>query len=122
MSFYTTKPGSGGNSAGRTEPGTEPETGSFDPSEVSPTETSKPIGDAIPTPVEPGLDQPLPEKSEQPAKDDQANSAAPADPADPDKTTDPSGEPDPPKGVPAPGPSDFALRDIIGNRTRASAA
>jgi hypothetical protein len=23
---------------------------------------SKPIGDAIPTPVEPGLDQPLPEK------------------------------------------------------------
>ncbi|WP_186310869.1 hypothetical protein [Paraburkholderia sp. BCC1886] len=29
-----------------------------------PTEISKPIGDAIPTPVEPGLDQPLPPKGE----------------------------------------------------------
>ncbi|MFL9944688.1 hypothetical protein PQR68_01750 [Paraburkholderia agricolaris] len=29
-----------------------------------PTEVSKPIGDAIPTPVEPGLDKPLPQKGE----------------------------------------------------------
>ncbi|MFT4070209.1 hypothetical protein [Paraburkholderia sp.] len=29
-----------------------------------PAEVSKPIGDAIPTPVEPGLDQPLPKKGE----------------------------------------------------------
>jgi hypothetical protein len=107
----TTKPGPGGNSA-------EP----LDPSEESPTETSKPIGDAIPTPVEPGLDQPLPEKGERPAKDDQANSAGAADAGDPDKTTDPLGESDPPKGVPAPGPSDFALREIIGNRARSGAA
>ncbi|SOE98153.1 hypothetical protein SAMN05446635_6118 [Burkholderia sp. OK233] len=31
-----------------------------------PTEVSKPVGDAIPTPVEPGLDQPLPEKGDTP--------------------------------------------------------
>ncbi|CAE6691451.1 hypothetical protein [Paraburkholderia nemoris] len=31
-----------------------------------PTEVSKPIGDAIPTPVEPGLDQPLPQKGDTP--------------------------------------------------------
>ncbi|GAB7525566.1 hypothetical protein [Paraburkholderia sp. 2C] len=103
-----------------TRPGTgEDSTAPFDPSEESPTETSKPIGDAIPTPVEPGLNQPLPEKSESPAKHDQANSADPADPAD---AADPLGEPDPPKGVPAPGPSDFALREIVGNRTRAGTA
>jgi hypothetical protein len=33
---------------------------------------SKPIGDAIPAPVEPGLDQPLPEKGVQPDEDDAA--------------------------------------------------
>lgn len=108
----TTKPGTGKDNA-------KPDTNQVDPSEESPTEISKPIGDAIPTPVEPGLDQPLPEKSERPAKDDQANSA---DPADPGHAADPLGEPDPPKGVPAPGPSDFALREMIGNRTRAGAA
>jgi hypothetical protein len=32
------------------------------PDEEPPKDISKPIGDAIPTPVEPGLDQPLPEK------------------------------------------------------------
>jgi hypothetical protein len=105
------------------KPGTgEDSTAPFDPSEESPTETSKPIGDAIPTPVEPGLNQPLPEKGERPAKDDQANSADPAEPADPAGDTDPLGEADPPKGVPAPGPSDFALREIVANRTRAGAA
>ncbi|MFL9932307.1 hypothetical protein P0D88_24435 [Paraburkholderia sp. RL18-103-BIB-C] len=63
-----------------------------------PTEVSKPIGDAIPTPVEPGLDQPLPHKGETPP---------PADEAD-DAKADPLGETDPPPGVPPPGPSDFA--------------
>jgi hypothetical protein len=38
------------------------------PPEASPTETSKPVGDAIPTPVEPGLNEPLPEKN--PAQSD----------------------------------------------------
>ena len=60
-----------------------------------PTDVSKPIGDAIPTPVEPGLDQPLPKKGETPQEADDANG-------------DPIGETDPPAGVPAPGPSDFA--------------
>ncbi|SEE87713.1 hypothetical protein SAMN02787142_5129 [Burkholderia sp. WP9] len=60
-----------------------------------PTEVSKPIGDAIPTPVEPGLDQPLPKKGEvlQPAEE--AEDAA-------------LGDTDTPPGVPPPGPSDFA--------------
>jgi hypothetical protein len=100
----TTKPGSGADDA-------EP----FDPSEQSPTEISKPIGDAIPTPVEPGLDQPLPEKGEQPAKHDRADSAERADPAAPADADEPLGESDPPKGVPAPGPSDFALRETVGS-------
>jgi hypothetical protein len=52
-----------------------------------PTEISKPIGDAIPAPVEPGLDQPLPPK---------------------EADEDPLGDPDPVPGVPPPGPSDFA--------------
>ena len=62
-----------------------------DPAEIPPNELSKPIGDAIPTPVEPGLDQPLPEK-------DKSSEAS----------DEPLGDPDPPPGVPAPGPSDFA--------------
>ena len=64
-----------------------------------PTEVSKPIGDAIPTPVEPGLDQPLPKKSEIPAPE-------------PNKPGQESGDPlsdtDAPPGVPDPGRSDFA--------------
>jgi hypothetical protein len=60
-----------------------------------PTDISKPVGDAVPTPVEPGLDQPLPQKGETlpPARkpDDEA-----------------LGETDTPPGVPPPGPSDFA--------------
>jgi hypothetical protein len=70
-----------------------------DPSEQPPTEISKPIGDAIPTPVEPGLDQPLPEKGKPPAKDGQSPAADPAAKANP------RGESDRPKGVPAPGSS-----------------
>lgn len=61
-----------------------------------PTEVSKPIGDAIPTPVEPGLDQPLPKKGETP----------PSNKDDDDGT--PLGDTDTPPGVPEPGPSDFA--------------
>lgn len=60
-----------------------------------PTKVSKPIGDAIPTPVEPGLDQPLPKKGETPP---------PADDAD----GEPLGDTETPPGVPGPGPSDYA--------------
>lgn len=60
-----------------------------------PTEVSKPIGDAIPTPVEPGLDQPLPKKGETPPPADEADGKA-------------LGDTDTPPGVPEPGPSDFA--------------
>ncbi|MEM5328824.1 hypothetical protein VSR34_19830 [Paraburkholderia sp. JHI2823] len=64
-----------------------------------PAEVSKPIGDAIPTPVEPGLDQPLPKKGETPAPE-------------PDKpgegSSDTLGDTDAPPGVPDPGPSGFA--------------
>ena len=57
-----------------------------DPGQL-PTDVSKPVGDAIPAPVEPGLDQPLPPK---------------------EADEDPLGDPDPAPGVPPPGPSDFA--------------
>jgi hypothetical protein len=63
-----------------------------------PTEVSKPLGDAIPTPVEPGLDQPLPHKGETPASSEDKK----------DDEDTPLGETDPPPGVPEPGPSDFA--------------
>jgi hypothetical protein len=65
-----------------------------------PTEVSKPIGDAIPAPVEPGLDQPLPKKGENPPPEEPAGAAS--DPLDTlgDTETRP--------GVPAPGGSDFA--------------
>ena len=59
-----------------------------------PTEVSKPIGDAIPTPVEPGLDQPLPKKGETPPPADDDGEAL--------------GDTETPPGVPVPGPSDFA--------------
>ncbi|MBN3765974.1 hypothetical protein [Burkholderia sp. Ac-20365] len=75
-----------------TNPNREESTQPRDPAEIPPNELNKPIGDAIPTPVEPGLDQPLPEKP----KTDDKNSA------------EPIGDDDPPPGVPAPGPSDFA--------------
>ncbi|MGE8471413.1 MAG: hypothetical protein ACN6QC_09195 [Paraburkholderia hospita] len=75
-----------------TKPKGEENTEPRDPAEIPPNELSKPIGDAIPTPVEPGLDQPLPEK---PKTDDK-------DPAEP------IGDDDPQPGVPTQGPSDFA--------------
>ncbi|MFM0002585.1 hypothetical protein PQR57_16305 [Paraburkholderia dipogonis] len=62
-----------------------------------PTRVSKPIGDAIPTPVEPGLDQPLPKKGETPPPADDANADGEA-----------LGDTETPPGVPEPGPSDFA--------------
>ncbi|WP_075643798.1 hypothetical protein [Paraburkholderia monticola] len=68
-----------------------------------PTEVSKPIGDAIPTPVEPGLDQPLPKKGETPEPDPNKSSQKPSQ-----SGGDPLGDSDPPPGVPDPGPSDFA--------------
>jgi hypothetical protein len=40
-----------------------------------PAEVSKPIGDAIPTPVEPGLDQPLPHKEETPPPESDKSAA-----------------------------------------------
>jgi hypothetical protein len=64
-----------------------------------PTEVSKPIGDAIPTPVEPGLDQPLPHKGE---------TLTPEKGEGTDDDDTPLGDTDTPPGVPAPGPSDFA--------------
>jgi hypothetical protein len=63
-----------------------------------PSEVSKPVGDAIPTPVEPGLDQPLPEKGATPSVDATGSNAA----------TDPLGDTDTPPGVPPPSGSDFA--------------
>ena len=53
----------------------------------APTDVSKPIGDAIPAPREPGLDQPLPPK---------------------DSDNEPLGDPDPAPGVPDLDGSDFA--------------
>jgi hypothetical protein len=64
-----------------------------------PAEVSKPIGDAIPTPVEPGLDQPLPKKGE----DLPPDTNKPGQPGN-----DPLGDADARPGVPKPGPSDFA--------------
>jgi hypothetical protein len=43
-----------------------------DERDAPPTDVSVPVGDAIPAPVEPGLDQPLPEKGEAATEDDPA--------------------------------------------------
>ncbi|MGF6771646.1 hypothetical protein P3T18_004133 [Paraburkholderia sp. GAS199] len=67
-----------------------------------PTEVSKPIGDAIPTPVEPGLDQPLPKKGETLEGDAGAKNPASG------QAGAVIGDTDTPPGVPEPGPSDFA--------------
>lgn len=42
-----------------------------EPPERSPTDTSKPIGDALPEPVEPGTDTPLPDKGDAPLDTDE---------------------------------------------------
>lgn len=67
-----------------------------DPAETPPNELNKPVGDALPTPVEPGLDQPLPEK---PKSDDESTDGTPDEHL---------GDEDPLAGVPPLGPSDFA--------------
>jgi hypothetical protein len=48
--------------------------------EAPPADVSVPIGDAIPTPVEPGLDQPLPEKNVASAEATPAPGAPDAEP------------------------------------------
>ncbi|PMS32617.1 hypothetical protein [Paraburkholderia rhynchosiae] len=63
-----------------------------------PTEISKPIGDAIPTPVEPGLDQPLPEKGETPPADEDEDKAK----------REPLGGITRPPGIPPFGPAELA--------------
>jgi len=46
-----------------------------DPASGPPAETSKPLGDALPAPSEPGLDRPLPPKA--PADDHDDHDSAP---------------------------------------------
>jgi hypothetical protein len=81
--------------ANMTHPPSEPARQPDDDPGSRPTKVSKPIGDAIPTPVEPGLDQPLPKKGETLPADDSADD------------TD-LGDTETPPGVPPPGKSDFA--------------
>jgi hypothetical protein len=60
------------------------------PADGPPLDVSRPIGDAIPTPVEPGLDQPLPEKpEEEPEEKDRKKGNAGAGPTG--KTETPPG-------------------------------
>lgn len=87
--------------ANMANPPKEPERQAEEDPGSPPTEVSKPIGDAIPTPVEPGLDQPLPKKGENPPPP--ANPAGGS--ADP---LDALGDTETPPGVPSPGESDFA--------------
>ena len=70
------------------------------PADGPPIDVSRPIGDAIPTPVEPGLDQPLPEKPADEPEEKEKNKG--------NASTSPIGDTDTPPGVPQPGPSDFA--------------
>ncbi|MBB5404926.1 MULTISPECIES: hypothetical protein [Paraburkholderia] len=77
----------------------EPDRPANDDPGSPPAEVSKPIGDALPTPVEPGLDQPLPKKGETPEPD--PNKSGPGG-------GDPSGDTDAPPGVPDAGPSHLA--------------
>ncbi|ACC69833.1 hypothetical protein PPMP20_11045 [Paraburkholderia phymatum] len=75
-----------------TNPNREQTTQPEDPAEIPPNELNKPVGDAIPTPVEPGIDQPLPEK---PKTDDE-------------NAENPTGDDAPPTTEPSQGPTDFA--------------
>jgi hypothetical protein len=61
--------------ATKTNPPTEPDRKPDEDPGGPPTEVSRPIGDAIPTPVEPGLDEPLPEKGETPPPANHADDA-----------------------------------------------
>lgn len=79
-------------------PSHEPERRADEDPGSPPTDVSKPIGDAIPTPVEPGLDQPLPQKGENPPTADESDESA----------EEVLGDTDTPPGVPPPSGSDFA--------------
>jgi hypothetical protein len=57
-----------------TSPSSNEHEESVKPADEPPNDISKPIGDAIPTPVEPGLNQPLPEKK--PENDESEDSGA----------------------------------------------
>lgn len=73
--------------------------GKPDPNPGSPpTEVSRPVGDAIPTPVEPGLDQPLPAKGQTVPDGEEAD----------ESVINPLGDTKTPPGVPGPSDSDFA--------------
>jgi hypothetical protein len=84
-------------------PESSPDRSSGNPSDTPPTATSKPIGETIPTPVEPGLNEPLPARKKNPSDEEQLDEQA-----DDDADKDAMGDTEPPPGVPAPGPSDFA--------------
>lgn len=47
------------------------------PADKPPHDISKPIGDSLPTPVEPGLNQPLPEKKPENEEADDSGNATP---------------------------------------------
>ena len=70
------------------------------PADGPPIDVSRPIGDALPTPVEPGLDQPLPEKPADEPEEKEKNKG--------NASASLLGDTDTPPGVPEPGPSDFA--------------
>jgi hypothetical protein len=70
------------------------------PADGPPIDVSRPIGDALPTPVEPGLDQPLPEKPADEPEEKEKNKG--------NASTGSLGDTDTPPGVPELGPSDFA--------------
>ena len=60
-----------------TSPSNDVHEASDNPADKPPNDISKPIGDAIPTPAEPGLNQPLPEKK---PEDEQAHHTGNATP------------------------------------------
>ncbi|CAG4898883.1 hypothetical protein [Paraburkholderia saeva] len=67
------------NNAPNPAPGNPDEADEHDrPDGEAPNDLSVPLGDAIPTPVEPGLDQPLPEKSSiEPTEEESTNKNRP---------------------------------------------
>lgn len=60
-----------------TNPSSDVHEESGKPADEPPNDISKPIGDAIPTPVEPGLNQPLPEKKPEHDEADDSDAANP---------------------------------------------
>jgi hypothetical protein len=71
--------------------------------DAPPTDLPKPIGDAIPTPTEPGLDQPLPPKTPKREPKSAPKSDYPAPNDKPDQTPEPAPAQDaPPADLPRP--------------------